>query len=113
VPLLQGSVEGFRRQGRTGEIDYAFALYNLATALRATGHPADAIPLLEERLRVSSYKRDVVQRELALDRQQAGDGGSGASGSGSAGKAPKDGKGNRGPGGGEGRGHGDGGDGGD
>jgi eukaryotic-like serine/threonine-protein kinase len=109
VPLLQGSVHGFRRQGRTGELDYAFALYNLATALRATGHPADAIPLLEERLRISSYKRDVVQRELALDRQQAGDGGSGASGNGSAGKAsqaPKDGKGNRGPGGGEGRGRG-------
>jgi serine/threonine-protein kinase len=102
VPLLQGSVQGFRQQGRTGELDYAFALYNLATALRATGHPADAIPLLEERLRISSYKRDVVQRELALARQQAGQ----PAGPGAAGAAPKAGKGNRGHGGGEGRGHG-------
>jgi hypothetical protein len=72
VPPLQQSVQGFRQQGRTGEIDYAFALYNLATALRATGHPADAIPLLEERLQRSNYKRDVVQRELAAAQQQAG-----------------------------------------
>jgi eukaryotic-like serine/threonine-protein kinase len=117
VPLLQGSVQGFRQQGGTGELDYAFALYNLATALRATGHPADAIPLLEERLRISSYKRDVVQQELARARQQAGQpAGTGASASGGAGKAAKPGTGNRGHGGGEGRGHGgegDGGDGGD
>jgi serine/threonine-protein kinase len=116
VPVLQGSVQGFRSQGRTGELDYAFALYNLATALRATGHPADAIPLLQERLRISSYKRDVVQQELARARAQAGQpAAAGTSASGAAGKAPKPGKapkagkGNRGHGGGE----GDGGDGGD
>ena len=61
VPLLQQSVQGFRDQGRTGEIDYAFALFNLATALRATGHPDQAIPLLEERLQRSDYKRAEVQ----------------------------------------------------
>jgi serine/threonine protein kinase len=72
VPLLQQSVQGFRQQGRTGEIDYAFALFNLATALRATGHPDQAIPLLEERLQRSDYKRGVVERELANARQQAG-----------------------------------------
>jgi eukaryotic-like serine/threonine-protein kinase len=72
VPLLQQSVHGFRSQGRTGEIDYAFALFNLATALRATGHPDQAIPLLEERLQRSDYKRGVVERELANARQQAG-----------------------------------------
>jgi serine/threonine-protein kinase len=75
VPLLQQSVQGFRDQGRTGEIDYAFALFNLATALRATGHPDQAIPLLEERLQRSDYKRGVVERELAAARQQAGQGG--------------------------------------
>jgi serine/threonine-protein kinase len=72
VPLLESSVQGFRQQGRTGEIDYAFALYNLATALRATGHPDLAIPLLQERLQRSNYKRGVVERELALAQQQAG-----------------------------------------
>ena len=87
VPLLQQSVQGFRQQRRTGEIDYAFALYNLATALRRTGHPADAIPLLMERLQVSGYKRATVARELALARQQAGQGaGAPAAGSGKAGK---------------------------
>jgi serine/threonine-protein kinase len=102
VPLLQQSVQGFRQQGRTGEIDYAFALYNLATALRATGHPADAIPLLEERLQRSTYKRDVVQRELAAARQQAGQ--AAPAGTSPAGKPAKHaGK----------RGHGGGGDGGD
>jgi eukaryotic-like serine/threonine-protein kinase len=72
VPLLESSVQGFRQQGRTGEIDYAFALFNLATALRATGHPDMAIPLLQERLQRSDYKRGVVERELALAQQQAG-----------------------------------------
>jgi serine/threonine-protein kinase len=113
VPLLQASVQGFRSQGRTGELDYAFALYNLATALRGTGHPADAIPLLEERLRISSYKRDVVQRELALARQQAGQPvGPGATAPAPAAKAPKAGKGDRGHGH-DGEGHGGEGDGGD
>jgi tetratricopeptide (TPR) repeat protein len=74
VPLLQQAVQSFRQQGRTGEIDYAFALYNLGASLRATGHPADAIPLLEERLRVSNYKRGIVRQELAAARQQAGQG---------------------------------------
>jgi eukaryotic-like serine/threonine-protein kinase len=72
VPLLESSVQGFRQQGRTREIDYAFALFNLATALRATGHPDLAIPLLQERLQRSDYKRGVVERELALAQQQAG-----------------------------------------
>jgi eukaryotic-like serine/threonine-protein kinase len=101
VPLLQQSVQGFRDQGRTGEIDYAFALFNLATALRATGHPDQAIPLLEERLQRSGYKRAEVQRELAAARQQAGQPASNAP----AGKAKKDKSGNgdnRGPGKGEG-----------
>jgi tetratricopeptide (TPR) repeat protein len=101
VPLLQQSVQGFRAGGRTGEIDYAFALFNLATALRATGHPDQAIPLLEERLQRSDYKRAEVQRELAAARQQAGQpasgaaaGGGGNSGPGKGGKRDKRGPGN-------------------
>jgi serine/threonine-protein kinase len=99
VPLLQQSVHGFRTQGRTGEIDYAFALYNLGAALRAVGDPGDAIPLLEERLQVSNYKRGVVQQELALARAQAGQGGTAAPPAQGAGKARGNGRhGNSGPG---------------
>jgi eukaryotic-like serine/threonine-protein kinase len=106
VPLLQQSVHGFRSQGRTGEIDYAFALFNLATALRATGHPDQAIPLLEERLQRSDYKRAVVERELANAREQAGQ--PPGSPPGKAKKAKPGKKDNRGPGKGGGDGEGDG-----
>jgi hypothetical protein len=72
APLLQRSVAAFRAQGRRGEIDYAYALYNLGNALRLAGQPAAAIPYLEERLRISSFKRGIVEAELARAREQAG-----------------------------------------
>ncbi|MGZ4269080.1 MAG: protein kinase domain-containing protein [Solirubrobacteraceae bacterium] len=72
VPLEQKAVDQFRAQNRRGEVDYAYALYNLGTALVGAGQPAAAIPYLQERLQVSDYKRDVVQKELALAQQQAG-----------------------------------------
>ncbi|MEA2252396.1 MAG: eukaryotic-like serine/threonine-protein kinase [Solirubrobacteraceae bacterium] len=80
VPLLQRSVDAFRQQGATSRIDYAYALYNLGNALRLTGRPDQAIPLLQERLRVSDYKRGVVRRELALSMQQSGQAPAGAGG---------------------------------
>jgi eukaryotic-like serine/threonine-protein kinase len=75
VAPLQRSVDAFRAQGRKGEIDYAFALYNLGNALRLSGRPADAIPYLEERLAISDYKRGVVRKELESARAQAGQAG--------------------------------------
>jgi serine/threonine-protein kinase len=72
VAPLQRSVAAFRAQNRKGDIGYAYALYNLGNALRLSGHPAEAIPYLEERLQVSNYKRGVVQKELKTARQQAG-----------------------------------------
>ena len=72
VAPLQRSVEAFRAQGRKGDIGYAYALYNLGNALRLSGRPAEAIPFLEERLRVSNYKRGIVQKELKTARAQAG-----------------------------------------
>ena len=72
VAPLQRSVEAFRAQGRKGDIGYAYALYNLGNALRLSGHPADAIPFLQERLQVSNYKRGVVKKELKTAQQQAG-----------------------------------------
>jgi len=74
VPSLQRSVDAFRKQGRTGQIDYAYALYNLGNALRLSGHPSDAIPYLEERLRISDYKRGVVKQELKTAKRMVGDG---------------------------------------
>jgi serine/threonine protein kinase len=71
VAPLQRSVDAFRTQKRTGEIDYAYALYNLGNALRLSGRPADAIPYLEERLRISNYKRGIVQKELQTARKLA------------------------------------------
>jgi serine/threonine-protein kinase len=64
VPLLQRSVEGFRSAGRTGDLGYAFALYNLAYALARTGQEDQAVPLLQERLRVSDNQRGTVRKEL-------------------------------------------------
>jgi serine/threonine protein kinase len=72
VAPLQRSVDAFRSQARKGEVDYAYALYNLGNALRLSGRPADAIPYLEERLAISDYKRGVVKKELKTARQQAG-----------------------------------------
>jgi tetratricopeptide (TPR) repeat protein len=74
VAPLQRSVDAFRSQARKGEVDYAYALYNLGTALQQSGRPAEAIPYLEERLAISNYKRGAVKKELATARQQAGQG---------------------------------------
>jgi eukaryotic-like serine/threonine-protein kinase len=72
APILQRSVTAFRAGGRTGELDYAYALFNLGNALRLAGRPAEAIPYLEERLRISDFKRGEVQGELAAARQATG-----------------------------------------
>jgi eukaryotic-like serine/threonine-protein kinase len=71
IPSLQRSVDAFRAQGRTGQVGYAYALYNLGNALRLSGRPADAIPYLEERLRISNFKRGVVKQELETARRLA------------------------------------------
>jgi serine/threonine-protein kinase len=71
VAPLQRAVSAFRTQGRTGEVDYAYALFNLGNALRLSGQPAAAIPYLQERLRISNYKRGVVKKELKTAQKQA------------------------------------------
>jgi tetratricopeptide (TPR) repeat protein len=72
LPLLQKAVAGFRSAGDTSGIDYAYALYNLGWALDLAGRPAEAIPYLQERLKISSYKRGIVQAELQKAQQGAG-----------------------------------------
>jgi serine/threonine-protein kinase len=75
LPLLQAAVDRFRAAGAQGDINYAYALYNLGWALRLSGKPAEAIPYLQERLQISDYKRGIVQKELRTAQQQAGQGG--------------------------------------
>ncbi|HEU4978757.1 MAG TPA: serine/threonine-protein kinase [Solirubrobacteraceae bacterium] len=71
APLMQ-SVQAFRAEHRTGESGYAYALYNLAEALRRSGRPAEAIPYYEERLRISSFERGVVLAGLQAAERAAG-----------------------------------------
>jgi serine/threonine-protein kinase len=63
VPLLRASVDGYRDAGRTKEIGYAYALFNLAVALSHSGDAAGAIDLLRERLRYPD-QRSKVRQEL-------------------------------------------------
>jgi serine/threonine-protein kinase len=60
IALLQQAVQGFRDAGATDNPIYAYALYNLAAALQQGGHPADAIPVLQELL---DLKPDNIDRK--------------------------------------------------
>jgi hypothetical protein len=71
LPLLARAVQKFRAEGDKSSTDYAYALYNYGWALRLAGRPAEAIPLLQERLRISNYKRGIVRKELATAEQAA------------------------------------------
>jgi len=75
LPLLRRAVDTYPTSAT--QLEYAFALFNLAQALRQTGQPAEAIPLLERRLSFSDNQRPVVEKELQTARQQAGVGTSG------------------------------------
>jgi eukaryotic-like serine/threonine-protein kinase len=72
VPLIQRAVDTFRSEGQTRSTDYIYSLYNLGWALRLSGHPADAIPYLQERLHLSNYKRGIVEQELKTALAAAG-----------------------------------------
>jgi tetratricopeptide (TPR) repeat protein len=65
VPILRRAVASFPEG--TGDLNYAYALFNLASALRQSGHPAEAIPLLRERLRVPNQSA-AVRSELNAAR---------------------------------------------
>jgi serine/threonine-protein kinase len=71
VPVLRRAVASFPKG--TGDINYAYALFNLGHALRMAGDPAAAIPVLEQRLAIPD-QTDVVQRELDAARAAASPG---------------------------------------
>jgi eukaryotic-like serine/threonine-protein kinase len=68
IPLLQQSVDGFESSGSTGDIKYAYALYNLGNALRLAGRPAEAIPILEQRVQIPNQV-ETVKAELKQARK--------------------------------------------
>jgi eukaryotic-like serine/threonine-protein kinase len=57
----------------TSDITYAYALFHLGKSLRMAGRPAEAIPILEQRLQIPN-QAGTVRRELELARQEAGQG---------------------------------------
>jgi tetratricopeptide (TPR) repeat protein len=52
------------------DLTYAYALYDLGHALRLAGRPAEAIPILEQRMKIDN-QRDVVKAELKQAKQDA------------------------------------------
>jgi len=68
VPILEEAVSAF--PPGTEDLDYAYALFNLGNALRLSGRPEDAIPVLEQRLAIPN-QTGVVRRELAAARSEA------------------------------------------
>jgi tetratricopeptide (TPR) repeat protein len=68
VPILRKAVAAF--PSGTSDLSYAYALFNLGKALRLSGHPAEAIPILERRLRIPN-QTETVKRELELARRAA------------------------------------------
>lgn len=68
VPVLEAAVRAF--PPGTEDIDYAYALYNLGDALRLSGRPRAAIPILERRLEIPD-QTETVEAELEAARREA------------------------------------------
>ena len=71
VGVLKQAVDSF--PPGTSDLNYAYALFNYGKSLRLAGRPDEAIPILEQRLKIPN-QTDTVQRELDLAKQQAGQG---------------------------------------
>jgi tetratricopeptide (TPR) repeat protein len=71
IPLLEQAVKAFPAGSR--DTTYAYALFNLGSALRHARRAGEAIPILERRLQIPN-QTDVVQRELDQARRDAGKG---------------------------------------
>lgn len=54
----------------TDNLNYAYALFNLGNALRLSGRPEEAIPVLEQRLEIPN-QTEAVRSELAAARSEA------------------------------------------
>lgn len=67
--VLQRAVKAFP-EGTT-DVNYAYALFNYGNALRLSGRPEEAIPVLEARLQIPN-QTGTVQAELDAARENAG-----------------------------------------
>ena len=89
IPILERAVAAFPPDARATDINYAYALFNLADAYVKAGQPEKAIPLLEQRLQIPN-QTPVVAKELrdarkALQHGPGGRGGEGPGGDGEGG----------------------------
>ncbi|HSK50827.1 MAG TPA: tetratricopeptide repeat protein, partial [Solirubrobacterales bacterium] len=69
VPVLEEAVGSFPEG--TSDVDYAYALFNLGNALRLSGRPEEAIPVLELRLEIPNQEGE-VRKELEAAQAAAG-----------------------------------------
>ncbi|HEY6145841.1 MAG TPA: serine/threonine-protein kinase [Solirubrobacterales bacterium] len=69
VPVLEGAVAAYPEGSE--DLDYAYALFNLGSALRLSGRPEEAIPVLEQRLQIPNQTA-TVEQELEAARAEAG-----------------------------------------
>jgi hypothetical protein len=69
VPVLEDAVGAYPEGGE--DLTYAYALFNLGNALRLSGRPEEAIPVLEQRLEIPN-QTGTVEEELAAARAEAG-----------------------------------------
>ncbi len=68
IPVLRRAVASFPQE--TTDLNFAYSLFNLGHALRMTGHPEAAIPILEQRLQIPN-QTETVQAELDAARAAA------------------------------------------
>jgi eukaryotic-like serine/threonine-protein kinase len=69
VPVLEEAVASFPEGSE--DLNYAYALFNLGNALRLSGRPEEAIPVLERRLEIPN-QTGTVEAELEAARSEAG-----------------------------------------
>ena len=70
VPVLEEAVASYPEGSE--DVGYAYALFNLGDALRLSGRPEEAIPILEQRLEIPN-QTSTVERELEAARAEAGE----------------------------------------
>lgn len=68
VPVPEEAIRNF--PPGTEDLNYAYALFNLGNALRLSGRPEEAIPVLEQRLEIPN-QTEAVRSELAAARSEA------------------------------------------
>jgi tetratricopeptide (TPR) repeat protein len=69
LPILEKAVASWPAD--SSDVEYGYALFNYAQALRLTGNPEAAIPVLKRRMQIPD-QLEAVRAELAAAKQAAG-----------------------------------------